>query len=133
VSTVVLWHGTFTINSLSHVWGWRRYRTTDDSVNNPLLAILTLGEGWHNNHHYYQRSARQGFYWWEVDCQLLRAQAARGVPHRLGRPGRAAPRPRSPPGRAGRRRGRRGDRAAGPVSRAATAEVPTIELGPAAG
>jgi stearoyl-CoA desaturase (delta-9 desaturase) len=70
VSTVVLWHGTFTINSLSHVWGWRRYRTTDDSVNNPLLAILTLGEGWHNNHHYYQRSARQGFYWWEIDLSF---------------------------------------------------------------
>ncbi|MCE9573298.1 MAG: acyl-CoA desaturase [Deltaproteobacteria bacterium] len=70
VSTVVLWHGTFTINSLSHVWGWRRYNTTDDSVNNPLMAILTLGEGWHNNHHYYQRSARQGFYWWEVDISF---------------------------------------------------------------
>ena len=67
VSTVVLWHGTFTINSLSHVWGTRRYATTDDSRNNPLLAVLTFGEGWHNNHHHYQRSARQGFFWWEVD------------------------------------------------------------------
>jgi stearoyl-CoA desaturase (delta-9 desaturase) len=70
VSTVVLWHGTFTINSLSHVWGTRRYTTTDDSRNNPLLAVLTLGEGWHNNHHYYQRSARQGFYWWEIDLSF---------------------------------------------------------------
>jgi len=70
VSTVVLWHGTFTINSLSHVWGTRRYATTDDSRNNPLLAVLTLGEGWHNNHHYYQRSARQGFYWWEIDLSF---------------------------------------------------------------
>ena len=67
VSTVVLWHLTFTINSLAHVWGARRYPTSDDSRNNPLLAILTLGEGWHNNHHHYQRSARQGFYWWEID------------------------------------------------------------------
>jgi stearoyl-CoA desaturase (delta-9 desaturase) len=78
VSTVVLWHGTFTINSLSHVWGTRRYATTDDSRNNPLLAVLTFGEGWHNNHHYYQRSARQGFYWWEIDLSyyVLRALAA---------------------------------------------------------
>lgn len=67
VSTVVLWHGTFTINSLSHVWGTRRYDTTDDSRNNPLLAVLTLGEGWHNNHHYYQSTANQGFFWWEID------------------------------------------------------------------
>ena len=70
VSTVVLWHLTFTINSLAHVWGARRYPTSDDSRNNPLLAILTLGEGWHNNHHHYQRSARQGFYWWEVDLSF---------------------------------------------------------------
>ena len=67
ISTIVLLHGTFTINSLSHVFGWRRYETTDTSRNNPLLALITLGEGWHNNHHYYQSSARQGFYWWEFD------------------------------------------------------------------
>jgi stearoyl-CoA desaturase (delta-9 desaturase) len=67
ISTVALMHGTFTINSLSHVFGWRRYETTDTSKNNPLLALITLGEGWHNNHHYYQSSARNGFYWWEVD------------------------------------------------------------------
>ncbi len=67
LSTVVLWHATFTINSLSHVWGWRRYQTTDDSVNNPLLALITLGEGWHNNHHHYMSSANQGFFWWEID------------------------------------------------------------------
>jgi stearoyl-CoA desaturase (delta-9 desaturase) len=64
---VLSWHGTFTINSLSHVWGGRRYASGDDSRNNPVLAILTLGEGWHNNHHHYQASARQGFFWWEVD------------------------------------------------------------------
>ncbi len=67
VSTVMCWHCTFFINSLAHVWGNRRYKTTDDSRNNFFLAILTFGEGWHNNHHHYQRSARQGFYWWEID------------------------------------------------------------------
>lgn len=67
VSTVFLWHGTFSINSLSHLWGTRRFATTDDSRNNWLLAIIMLGEGWHNNHHYYQSSCRQGLRWWEVD------------------------------------------------------------------
>ncbi len=67
VMTVLLWHGTFTVNSLAHVWGGRRFETTDTSRNNLWLALLTMGEGWHNNHHFYQSSARQGFYWWEVD------------------------------------------------------------------
>ena len=67
ISTVVCWHATYTINSLSHVFGRQRYRTTDTSRNNWLLAILTLGEGWHNNHHYYPNSTRQGFYWYEYD------------------------------------------------------------------
>ena len=67
LSTVLLWHGTFTINSLSHIFGNRRFPTADTSKNNWLLALVTLGEGWHNNHHYYMASARQGFYWWEVD------------------------------------------------------------------
>jgi stearoyl-CoA desaturase (Delta-9 desaturase) len=67
VSTTLLWHGTFTINSLSHVFGGRRYVTTDDSRNNFWLALITLGEGWHNNHHYYQRATNQGFFWWEID------------------------------------------------------------------
>lgn len=67
ISTVLLYHGTFTINSLSHVWGSRRYRTNDGSRNNPWLAIITLGEGWHNNHHYYPSSVRMGFRWWEFD------------------------------------------------------------------
>jgi stearoyl-CoA desaturase (delta-9 desaturase) len=64
---VVLFHATFTINSLAHRWGSRRYDTGDDSRNNLLLALLTLGEGWHNNHHHYQAAARQGFRWWEID------------------------------------------------------------------
>ena len=67
VSTVVLFHGTVTINSLSHVWGSRRYQTKDQSRNNWFLAIITLGEGWHNNHHHYPGSARQGFFWYEYD------------------------------------------------------------------
>ena len=67
LSTVLLFHGTFTINSLAHVWGSRRYNTKDTSRNNLFLSLLTLGEGWHNNHHHYMRSARQGFFWWEVD------------------------------------------------------------------
>jgi stearoyl-CoA desaturase (Delta-9 desaturase) len=67
VSTTLLWHGTFTINSLTHVFGRRRYATTDNSRNSAILALVTLGEGWHNNHHYYQRSVRQGFLWWEFD------------------------------------------------------------------
>jgi stearoyl-CoA desaturase (delta-9 desaturase) len=67
VAQVLCWHGTFTINSLSHIWGGRRYKTGDDSRNNPVLAVITLGEGWHNNHHHYQLSARNGFFWWEYD------------------------------------------------------------------
>jgi stearoyl-CoA desaturase (Delta-9 desaturase) len=67
VSTTLLWHGTFTINSLAHVFGSRRYATPDNSRNNWLLALLTLGEGWHNNHHHYRPAANQGFFWWEFD------------------------------------------------------------------
>jgi len=67
VSTVVLFHGTFTINSLSHLFGSRRYDTPDTSRNNPLLAVITMGEGWHNNHHHSPRSARSGFAFYEFD------------------------------------------------------------------
>ena len=67
ISTVLLWHGTFTINSLSHVFGSRRYQTADTSRNNALLAVVTMGEGWHNNHHSCMSSTRQGFFWWEWD------------------------------------------------------------------
>jgi stearoyl-CoA desaturase (delta-9 desaturase) len=81
VSQVLCWHGTFTINSLSHLWGRRRYATGDDSRNNPVLAVITMGEGWHNNHHHYQVSVRQGFFWWEIDATyyVLRALALVGV------------------------------------------------------
>jgi stearoyl-CoA desaturase (delta-9 desaturase) len=67
VSTVATWHGTFVINSLAHVLGRQRYATGDGSRNSAVLAVLTLGEGWHNNHHFYAASARQGFFWWELD------------------------------------------------------------------
>jgi stearoyl-CoA desaturase (delta-9 desaturase) len=67
VSTVMLWHGSFAINSLTHLFGTRRYATKDDSRNHWLLALITTGEGWHNNHHHYPSSASQGFFWWEVD------------------------------------------------------------------
>jgi stearoyl-CoA desaturase (delta-9 desaturase) len=67
ISTVILWHSSFTINSLSHIFGHRRYPTADSSKNNAILALVTMGEGWHNNHHHYMASARQGFFWWEVD------------------------------------------------------------------
>jgi stearoyl-CoA desaturase (delta-9 desaturase) len=67
ISTVVLFHATATINSLDHLIGRRRYDTPDHSRNNWVLALLTFGEGWHNNHHHYPVTARQGFYWWELD------------------------------------------------------------------
>jgi stearoyl-CoA desaturase (Delta-9 desaturase) len=70
ISTVVLLHATFFINSLAHVFGSQRFKTGDDSRNNFGLALLTLGEGWHNNHHRFASAARQGFYWWEIDISF---------------------------------------------------------------
>ena len=70
LSTVLLFHGTYVINSLAHVIGRRRFATSDTSRNSLLLALITMGEGWHNNHHYYCASARQGFYWWEIDLSF---------------------------------------------------------------
>ncbi len=67
LSTALLYHGTFSINSIMHKFGRPRYKTGDESRNSIWLALLTMGEGWHNNHHYYMVSARQGFFWWEID------------------------------------------------------------------
>ncbi len=67
ISTVFLFHGTCTINSLAHTFGRRRYETTDTSRNSFILSLVTLGEGWHNNHHHFPAATRQGFYWWEID------------------------------------------------------------------
>ncbi len=80
-STVLVYHATFCINSLAHVRGSRRYVTGDDSRNNLGLALLTMGEGWHNNHHAWQSSARQGFRWWEIDATwyLLKLLARLGI------------------------------------------------------
>ena len=91
ISTVVLYHATFSINSLAHVWGDRRFETADDSRNNLWLALLTMGEGWHNNHHRVQYSARQGFFWWEVDMThyVLAALSRLGVVWDLRAPPRA--------------------------------------------
>ncbi|GAB2627991.1 acyl-CoA desaturase [Novilysobacter erysipheiresistens] len=81
VSTVVLFHATVTINSLAHRFGSRRFDTDDDSRNNLWLALLTFGEGWHNNHHFFPGTVRQGFRWWEVDLTWygLMAMAALGL------------------------------------------------------
>lgn len=81
ISTVVLFHATFTINSLAHRFGHRRFPTRDDSRNNFWLALITLGEGWHNNHHHYPAAARQGFRWWEIDptYYLLRLMSLFGL------------------------------------------------------
>ena len=67
ISTTFLFHGTGCINSMAHLMGRRRFKTSDDSRNSAILAFITLGEGWHNNHHRYQSSTRNGFYWWEID------------------------------------------------------------------
>jgi stearoyl-CoA desaturase (delta-9 desaturase) len=81
ISTVVTYHVTFTINSLAHRIGRQRFETADASRNNLALALLTFGEGWHNNHHRYPSSVRQGFYWWELDLSyyLVRLLAALGL------------------------------------------------------
>jgi len=85
ISTVVTYHVTFSINSVAHRLGSRRFDTPDESRNNWLLSLLTFGEGWHNNHHHYQASARQGFRWWELDLSyyVLRAMACCGLVWKL--------------------------------------------------
>jgi stearoyl-CoA desaturase (delta-9 desaturase) len=81
VSTVVLIHCTLFVNSLAHILGSQRYDTGDDSRNNGFIALLTMGEGWHNNHHHFPVSARQGFFWWEIDMSyyLLKLMSYLGI------------------------------------------------------
>jgi stearoyl-CoA desaturase (delta-9 desaturase) len=67
LSTVAVYHVTYLVNTATHLIGTRRYQTKDDSKNSLIIALLTFGEGWHNNHHYYPNSTRQGFFWWEID------------------------------------------------------------------
>jgi stearoyl-CoA desaturase (Delta-9 desaturase) len=105
VSTVLLWHGSFSVNSIAHLFGRQRYATGDLSRNSWWLALFTTGEGWHNNHHHYQSSARQGFRWWEIDITyyVLRLLALMGLVWDLREPPRHivdAPRPAALPGAA---------------------------------
>lgn len=88
ISTTLLYHGTFVINSLTHKWGARRFETADNSRNSLVLALITLGEGWHNNHHRYPGSERQGFYWWEIDIShyILKALSWFGIVWQLRSP-----------------------------------------------
>lgn len=91
LSTVVLYQATFTVNSICHVFGWRRYATPDKSRNNLWVALITLGEGWHNNHHHYQSSTNQGFFWWEIDVSyyLLKFLSCFGLVWGIRKPPRA--------------------------------------------
>lgn len=79
--TMTLAHATFAINTINHLYGTRRFETIDESRNNPVTAFFAVGEGWHNNHHRYQRSARNGFYWWEIDVTyyVILAMRAAGL------------------------------------------------------
>ncbi len=88
VSTVALYHGTWSVNSIVHLWGSRPYRTSDQSRNNGLVALWTCGEGWHNNHHRFPASERQGFRWWQLDLShlLLRGFSWLGLVRRLRGP-----------------------------------------------
>jgi stearoyl-CoA desaturase (Delta-9 desaturase) len=81
VSTVAVYHVTYLVNSATHLFGSRRFQTKDDSRNSMVIALLTFGEGWHNNHHHYPNSVRQGFYWWEIDISyyILKMMAAFGL------------------------------------------------------
>ena len=90
--TVFTWHVTWAINSAAHMWGYRNYETREDSRNNWLFALLTNGEGWHNNHHADPRSARHGHKWWEVDVTYisLRICEMLGIISNLARPNHSA-------------------------------------------
>ncbi len=81
ISTVAVYHVTYLVNSATHIIGRRRYETKDDSKNSMIVALLTFGEGWHNNHHYYPNSVRQGFFWWEIDITwyVLKMMAGLGL------------------------------------------------------
>ncbi|MBI2804220.1 MAG: acyl-CoA desaturase [Planctomycetes bacterium] len=103
ISTIACYHVTYLVNSATHLIGTRRYETKDDSKNSLVVALLTFGEGWHNNHHYYPNSTRQGFFWWEIDLtfyvltfmsKLGLVWDLKGVPERILYPKpKAAPEP----------------------------------------
>ena len=137
-STVLLWHATFSVNSFAHVFGRRRYETNDTSRNSLGVALLTGGEGWHNNHHHYPKSARQGFYWWEIDVTygVLRMLAWVGLVHDLDeRPCTRVAREGllhqvDPLVLVGRRGGRRRGSAMSPVQFGASSQAQSARLTP---
>ncbi len=90
VSTVLLYHAVFAVNSVCHLFGRRRYATPDQSRNNLWVALVTLGEGWHNNHHRYQSSTNQGFFWWEIDVSyyLIKLLGCLGLVWSIRKPAR---------------------------------------------
>ena len=102
VRTVYAWHVTWSVNSVTHLWGYRNYETDENSRNNWLIALATNGEGWHNNHHADQRSARHGHRWWELDVTwwTIRALKAVGLAHEICRPNRKLLDPLTAGGRA---------------------------------
>jgi fatty-acid desaturase len=81
IRTIAVWHITWSVNSVTHLWGYRNYETGENSRNNALIGIIAVGEGWHNNHHADQRSAKHGHLWWEIDGSYLviRLLAALGL------------------------------------------------------
>ncbi len=91
VRTALLYHATWFVNSATHLWGYRNYRTRDHSTNLWWVALLTLGEGWHNNHHAFPRSARHGLRWWELDATygLIRLLGLVGLVKQIHVPGKA--------------------------------------------
>jgi fatty-acid desaturase len=104
--TVLLWHLTWSVNSVTHVWGYRNYETPDVSRNNALIALIAGGEGWHNNHHADSRSARHGHKWWEIDLtwMVIRLLILLGLARNVAVPSptlaakfNASGRPSSPP------------------------------------
>ena len=79
VRMFLLHHSTWSINSVCHIWGWRDYRSDDHSRNNPVMGILSFGEGWHNNHHAFPTSARHGLKWWQLDISWLVIRSLQAV------------------------------------------------------
>jgi len=77
VRVVFGWHATWLVNSATHLWGSRRFNTTDDSRNNWMVALITFGEGWHNNHHAHPTSARHGLAWYEFDISWITLKVLR--------------------------------------------------------
>jgi stearoyl-CoA desaturase (delta-9 desaturase) len=88
VRIVAVWHITWSVNSVTHIWGYKTYATGENSRNNFVIGILANGEGWHNNHHADPRSARHGHYWWELDMTyfVIRLMGILGLAWRITKP-----------------------------------------------